>query len=94
MGSVWNTNEASLVASRNEHLYLETSAAELQAVQDAYEFVGASKLLMGTDWPGSDFELERMKIAKAIPNQADRALVEGETFERLLNRGGTKRASG
>lgn len=94
MGSVWNTNEAILVASRNEHLYLETSAAELQAVQDAYESVGASKLLMGTDWPGSDFELERMKIAKAIPNHADRALVEGENFERLLNRGGTKGASG
>ena len=32
---------------------------------------------MGSEWPGSDFDLERMKIAKAIPNESDRALVEG-----------------
>ena len=41
---------------------------------------------MGTDSPGSDFELERMKIAKAIPDDADRALVEGENLARLLRR--------
>ena len=39
---------------------------------------------MGTDWPGSDFELERMKIRKAIPNQAHRRLVEGENLKKLL----------
>lgn len=86
MGSVWNVTEAILVAGRRPNIFLETSAAELQAVQDAYRQVGPEQILMGTDWPGSDFELERMKIAKAIPDDADRALVEGENLARLLRR--------
>ena len=44
----------------------------------------ATKILMGTEWPGSDFDLERMKIAKAIPDDADRALVEGGNYARIL----------
>jgi predicted TIM-barrel fold metal-dependent hydrolase len=39
---------------------------------------------MGTDWPGSDFELERLKISKAIKDPADRAKVEGGNLARLL----------
>jgi hypothetical protein len=39
---------------------------------------------MGSEWPGSDFDLERMKIAKAIPAPEDRALVEGGNMARLL----------
>ena len=39
---------------------------------------------MGTDWPGSDFDLERAKIARAIPNEADRFLIEGANLQRLL----------
>jgi uncharacterized protein len=76
MGSVWNVTEAILVASRRPNIFLETSAAELQAVQDAYRHVGPEQILMGTDWPGSDFELERMKIAKAIPDEATTAFVD------------------
>jgi uncharacterized protein len=40
---------------------------------------------MGTDWPGSVPVLERAKIARAIPNDADRALIEGGNLARLLN---------
>lgn len=39
---------------------------------------------MGSEWPGSDFDLERMKIAKAIPDAADRALVEGGNYARIM----------
>jgi hypothetical protein len=39
---------------------------------------------MGSEWPGSDFDLERLKIAKAIPNPTDRALIEGGNFARIL----------
>jgi hypothetical protein len=39
---------------------------------------------MGSEWPGSDFDLERMKIAKAIPHESDRALVEGGNMARIL----------
>lgn len=87
MGTVWNVVEAILVAERTEHVYLETSSTQLLDVRMAYARVGAGKLVMGTDWPGSDFDLERMKIAKAIPDADDRALVEGGNLARLLGLG-------
>ncbi|MFF2330588.1 MULTISPECIES: amidohydrolase family protein [unclassified Streptomyces] len=84
MGTIWNVNEAILVAERNEHIYLETSGTQLIEVQMAYRRLGAGRLVMGTDWPGSHFDLERAKIARAIPDEADRALVEGGNLARIL----------
>jgi predicted TIM-barrel fold metal-dependent hydrolase len=84
MGTVWNVMEAILVAKRNPNIYLETSSSQLIEVQMAYRELGADKIVMGTDWPGSDFELERMKIAKAIKDPADREKVEGGNLARLL----------
>jgi uncharacterized protein len=84
MGTIWNVMEALLVAERNERLYLETSGTQLLEVKMAYQRVGPDRIVMGTDWPGSDFELERMKLAKAIPDTADRTKVEGTNLARLL----------
>jgi predicted TIM-barrel fold metal-dependent hydrolase len=84
MGTVWNVTEAILVAKRNPNIYLETSSTQLIEVQMAYRDLGADKIVMGTDWPGSDFELERLKIAKAIKDPDDRAKVEGGNLARLL----------
>jgi predicted TIM-barrel fold metal-dependent hydrolase len=84
MGTVWNVTEAILVARRTDNIYLETSSAQLLDVQMAYDALGASRLLMGTDWPGSDFDLELMKIAKAVPDADDRRAVQGENLARLL----------
>lgn len=84
MGAVWNVPEAIIVAERQPHVYLETSATLMSDVKRAYARLGAEKILMGSEWPGSDFDLERMKIAKAISDEADRALVEGLNFARLL----------
>lgn len=84
MGAVWNVPEAIIVAERNPHIYLETSATLMSDVKRAYARLGAEKILMGSEWPGSDFDLERMKIAKAIPDEADRALVEGGNMARLM----------
>jgi len=84
MGVVWNMPEALLVAERHDHIYLETSATLLADVRKAYGRVGAERIVMGTEWPGHDFDLERMKIAKAILDDADRALIEGGNMERLL----------
>jgi uncharacterized protein len=84
MGAVWNVPEAIIVAERQPHIYLETSATLLSDVKRAYARLGPEKILMGSEWPGSDFDLERMKIAKAISNQHDRALVEGGNMARIL----------
>jgi predicted TIM-barrel fold metal-dependent hydrolase len=84
MGTVWNVPEACIVAARNDNLYLETSATMLSDVRVAYNRVGPEKIVMGTEYPGNDFDLERLKIAKAIEDPADRALVEGENAARIL----------
>jgi predicted TIM-barrel fold metal-dependent hydrolase len=84
MGTVWNLNEAILVAKRNPNIYLETSGSQLLDVKLAYRSLGPDQLVMGTDWPGSDFDLERAKIARAIPSAKDRELVEGNNLARLL----------
>ena len=72
------------MAVRNSHVCLETSSTQLLEVRMAYGRVGAAQLVMGTDWPGSDFDLERAKLAKAIPDEADRARVEGGNLAGLL----------
>jgi hypothetical protein len=84
MGTIWNVNEAILVAKRNPNIYLETSGSQLIDVKLAYRGVGAGQIVMGTDWPGSDFDLERAKIARAIPSASDREMVEGGNLARLL----------
>ena len=84
MGHVWNSMEAMIVSERNPQIYLETSSTDLIEVKSAYARVGPSKLVMGTDWPGNDFDLERMKIARAITDPGDRALVEGGNLEAIL----------
>jgi predicted TIM-barrel fold metal-dependent hydrolase len=84
MGHVWNAMEAIIVAERNPHVFLETSSTDLLEVKMAYARVGADQIVMGTDWPGNAFDLERAKMARAIPDEAERAKVEGGNFERIL----------
>ena len=72
------------VAERQPHVYLETSATLLADVRRAYARLGPEKILMGSEWPGSDFDLERMKIAKAIADPAHRAMIEGGNMARIL----------
>lgn len=84
MGAVWNVPEACLVGARNPQIYLETSATLLSDVRVAYARVGPEKIVMGTEYPANDFDMERLKIAKAIPDPADRALVEGGNLARIL----------
>jgi predicted TIM-barrel fold metal-dependent hydrolase len=84
MGAVWNVPEACIVSARNPQIFLETSATLLSDVRVAYSRVGPEKIVMGTEYPANDFDMERMKISKAIENDADRALVEGENLRRIL----------
>lgn len=84
MGAVWNVPDAITVAGRNDNIYLDTSATMLIDVKNAYKKLGAKKILMGTEWPANDFDMERLKIRKAMPDKEDRALVEGGNLARLL----------
>ncbi len=83
-GVIWNVMEAILVAGRTPNLYLETSATQLIDVQTMMSSVGPDKIVMGTDWPCFDFELELLKLSKAIPDPDDLAKVSGGNLARLL----------
>ena len=83
-GVIWNVMEAILVAGRTPNLYLETSATQLIDVQTMMSSVGPDKIVMGTDWPCFDFELELLKLSKAIPDPDDLAKVTGGNLARLL----------
>ncbi len=85
MGTVWNVGEAILAARRTPNIYLETSSAQLIEVRMAYRSLGPEKIIMGTDWPGSDFEMERLKIKKSVEDPVHRAMVEGENLAKLLD---------
>lgn len=83
-GVIWNVMEAILVAGRTPNLYLETSATQLLDVETMMTTVGADKIVMGTDWPCFDFELELLKLSKAIPDPEDFAKVTGANLAGLL----------
>jgi uncharacterized protein len=93
-GVIWNVMEAILVAGRTPNLYLETSATQLIDVDTMYRMVGPDKIVMGTDWPCFDFELEMLKLRKAIPDDADRAKVTGLNLAGLLGIGVTATVGG
>ncbi len=78
-------DDAIKVAARNDNIYLDTSTAELFSVKAALKTVGASKILMSTDWPGNDFRMELQKIeiaTETIPEAYE--LIAGENYRRLF----------
>ena len=84
MGAVWNVPDSIVVAGRNPNIFLDTSATMLIDVKNAYAKLGAGKIIMGTEWPANDFDMERLKIRKAISDEADRSLIEGGNLARIL----------
>lgn len=84
-GAVWNVMEAILVASRTDNIYLETSSTLLSDVVTMYGAVGPSKIVMGTDWPCWDFDLERLKLEKAIPDPEALKAIMGDNLLDLIH---------
>ena len=82
--NAWNAHETLLVIRRNHNIHIATSGMPLRTVQLIYRQIGPQHMLMSSAWPDSDFELERLKLRKAIPNETDRALVEGGNLAKLL----------
>ena len=83
MGTVRNGMEAILVAEHTLNLYLETSSAQLLDVRTTSRWLGPGTIIMATDWTGSDFDLERMKIARATLDPEHRQQVEGGNLAAL-----------
>ncbi len=87
MGAFGAVDSAILAASRTKNLYLDTSLCAAGDVRNAIKGVGADKLLMSTDWPGSDFRVEVVKIEVAceeFPGAFDK--ITGGNFLRLFGK--------
>jgi len=85
MGALNEVDDAIRVASRNPNIYLDTSACDLFGVQRAIAALGAERLLMGSDWPASDFRLELLKIELATEGHPGAfAQIAGGNYERLF----------
>lgn len=65
MGAFGAVDNAILAASRTANLYLDTSLCACGDVKNAIKVVGAEKIFMSTDWPGSDFRVEHVKVRVA-----------------------------
>ena len=78
-------DDAILVASRNENIYLDTSTAELFSLKAALKKVGPSRIMMSTDWPGNDFRMELLKVKIATEGDEEAyRLIAGGNYERIL----------
>ncbi len=68
-----------------QSIYFDTVSPSVQALQYAYEFAGAERLLFGTDHPWVDMPrfvglIEEMRIS-----EADKARIFGENAKKLFN---------
>jgi len=80
-------DDAILVASRNPNIYLDTSTAELFSLKAAIKKVGASRIVMSTDWPGNDFRMELLKVQIATEGDPEAYnLIAGDNYARIMKR--------
>lgn len=84
IGAPDDCEEAIRVAQWNKNVYLGSHAAPGSVIRMAVERAGADKVILGTDWPFQDFEVEMKKIEMAVPDAADRKLVLGENTKRMF----------
>lgn len=83
-GFMMQTNDAIMVAEVCPNVYLEHSSGVSSGVVDSAHVLGAGRLVLGSDTPHMDFEVEIFKIRLCIPDPSDQDQVLGGTARRLL----------
>lgn len=83
-GQMYEAKSAISAASRNPNLYLETSAVFAVNIKKQYTDLGPEKILLGTDMPYGDYELEILKIKGEIPDDGALIDVLGGNAMRIL----------
>jgi predicted TIM-barrel fold metal-dependent hydrolase len=84
MGIIWSVGDAIAVATRNRNVYLETSVASLHSQRSAVKAAGAAKVVMGTDWPANDFDLQIEMARRATASVEEFELVVGGNLKAVL----------
>jgi len=83
-GFMWACNQAIKVAKRNKNIYLDMTATGSNTVREAIEEIGAEKIVMGSDYPFTDVEVEIIKIDLAVSDRSKKRLILGENILNLL----------
>jgi predicted TIM-barrel fold metal-dependent hydrolase len=83
MGRKWLLGEACMVARRTRNLYLETSDATLEVLDEAMS-AGAHKMLYASHWPPDEMQMHLARHRQAIEDPEELALVLGGNAERIL----------
>lgn len=86
-GFMMQTNDAVTVAAECPNVYLEHSSGISMGVTQSINEVGAERVVLGSDTPYMDFEVELYKMQISIEDPEDRALVLGGNAARLFGLG-------
>jgi len=85
LGAFGAVDTAIMVASRTPNLFLDTSLCAVGDLKNAIKYVDSEKLLMSSDWPGSDFRLEYFKLEIATEGDIlTRQKIAGENYAKLV----------
>ena len=83
-GFMQNTPEAISVAKECPNIYLVHESGISGGLMQSVKELGADRVLMGTDTPYWDFEVQLKKIEVAVALEEDRKKIQGENIARLL----------
>jgi|SRR5215470_16852973 len=83
-GFMWSWREAVRASKTRPNLYIETTCLLSQNIADGVDDIGAEKYVFGSDSPWANFDVEILKIKKALRKDSDLELVLGGNLARLL----------
>ncbi len=83
-GFMQNTPEAITVAKECPNIYLAHESGISGGLAQSVVELPVERVLMGTDTPYWDFEVQLKKIEVAVPDPADRKKIMGENLAKLL----------
>jgi predicted TIM-barrel fold metal-dependent hydrolase len=84
MGFMWLRGDAMLVAQRHPNVYLETSFTSLGAQREVIRVLGPERVIMGTDWPHNDYDMQLVMALRAAGSHEAFELVAGGNMARIL----------
>lgn len=88
IGVPYMSESAIKIAARNTNIYLNTAACFPPILKQAYEVLGADKLLFASDTPFGSISQEERAIRYIINQEADYKKIMGENAEKLLREAG------
>lgn len=83
-GFMWSRAEAVRASKTRPNLFIETTCLLPQGIADGVDDIGAEKYIFGSDLPWGDYDVEILKIKKAVRKDRDVELVLGGNLARLL----------